>query len=163
VNQQGVNHGSLIAYCSFHLGDYKRALEEYQALIQNPKKTIEESTIWLNIACCYFSMGMYPEAQIAASKGSECSLKTRILFHLCQKLDNEDGVIKYHQKLEETLENQLSLASMHYLRQDFQSSIDIYKRILLDNRYSSLPLNSCVAQCECLFIAFSFWCVFCTA
>jgi intraflagellar transport protein 56 len=134
VNQQGVNHGSLIAYCSFHLGDFKRALEEYQSLLQNPKKTMEEPTIWLNIACCYFTMGMYSEAHTAATKGSECSLKTRLLFHLSQKLGDEDGVIKYHSKLEETLENQLSLASMHYLRIDYQSSIDIYKRILLDNR-----------------------------
>ena len=30
---------------------------------------------------------------------------------------------------------QLSLASIHYLRSHFQEAIDIYKRILLDNRF----------------------------
>jgi intraflagellar transport protein 56 len=79
-------------------------------------------------------MGMYTEAQEAANKGAQCPLKNRLLFHFAHKLGNEEAVIQYHGKLEEILENQLSLASMHYLRQDFQSSIDIYKRILLDNR-----------------------------
>ena len=31
-------------------------------------------------------------------------------------------------------EDQLSLASIHYLRSHYQEAIDIYKRILLDNR-----------------------------
>ena len=79
-------------------------------------------------------MGMYQEAKDAAEKGTECDLKTRILFHLSHKLSNEDELMTYHRQLEETLENQLSLASIHYLRMDYQSSIDIYKRILLDNR-----------------------------
>lgn len=82
-------------------------------------------------------MGMYAEAQDAATKGPATPLKTRLLFHLAHKLGNEDGVIHFHEKLEDLLENQLSLASMHYLRQDYQSSIDIYKRILLDNRLTT--------------------------
>ena len=36
---------------------------------------------------------------------------------------------------------QLSLASIHYLRSHFQEAIDIYKRILLDNRYAHLLCN----------------------
>ena len=40
----------------------------------------------------------------------------------------------HHQKLEDITEDQLSLASIHYLRSHYQEAIDIYKRILLDNK-----------------------------
>ncbi|OXA51847.1 Intraflagellar transport protein 56 [Folsomia candida] len=112
---------SLVAYCCFHLGDYKRALEEYQSLLKEPKKGLDDPTLWLNIACCLFSMGMYVEANEAAVKGTPSPLKNRLSFHLAHKLGNEDAVIANHAKLEELLENQLSLASMHYLRQDYQN------------------------------------------
>lgn len=133
----------LIAYCCFHLGDFPRCLEELQGLLKACNEgrseacdaSMNESKLWLNIACTYFAMGMYTEAKEAAEKGSEGGLKTRLLFHLSHKLANEEALMLYHRKLEENLENQLSLASIHYLRHDFQSSIDIYKRILLDNRF----------------------------
>lgn len=114
-----------MAYACFHLGDFKRALEEYQLLLEvkkDPKKSsaLDEATLWLNIACCLFSLGMHAEAQEAAVKGTPSTLKNRLLFHLAHKLGNEEAVIANHSKLEEILENQLSLASMHYLRQDYQ-------------------------------------------
>ena len=52
----------------------------------------------------------------------------------------------YHQELEDIVEDQLSLASIHYLRSHYQEAIDIYKRILLDNR-EYLALNVYVALC----------------
>lgn len=44
----------------------------------------------------------------------------------------------YHQALRDIFEDQLSLASIHYLRSHYQEAIDIYKRILLDNRQVTL-------------------------
>jgi len=41
----------------------------------------------------------------------------------------------YHANLKDVIEDQLSLASIHYLRSHYQEAIDIYKRILLDNRF----------------------------
>ena len=52
----------------------------------------------------------------------------------------------FHQELEDVIEDQLSLASIHYLRSHYQEAIDIYKRILLDNR-EYLALNVYVALC----------------
>ena len=52
----------------------------------------------------------------------------------------------YHQKLQETMEDQLSLASIHFFRNHFQEATDIYKRILLENR-DYLALNVYVALC----------------
>ena len=40
----------------------------------------------------------------------------------------------HHQKLQNIIEDQLSLAAIHYLRTHYQEAIDIYKKILLDNR-----------------------------
>ena len=41
----------------------------------------------------------------------------------------------FHQQLKDVIEDQLCLASIHYLRSHYQEAIDIYKRILLDNRW----------------------------
>ena len=42
--------------------------------------------------------------------------------------------MNFHQNLQDVTEDQLSLASIHYMRSHYQEAIDIYKRILLDNR-----------------------------
>ena len=48
--------------------------------------------------------------------------------------------MNFHQNLQDITEDQLSLASIHYMRSHYQEAIDIYKRILLDNR--SVPFYS---------------------
>lgn len=48
----------------------------------------------------------------------------------------------YHQCLKDVLEDQLTLASIHYLRNHYQEAIDIYKQILLDNRFAH-PSEDC--------------------
>ena len=68
-------------------------------------------------------------------KSVKSRLKTRLQFHLAHKLGDEKKLMEYHQELEDVIEDQLSLASIHYLRSHYQEAIDIYKRILLDNRY----------------------------
>ncbi len=40
----------------------------------------------------------------------------------------------YHQKLKNVIEDQLSLAAIHYLRTHYQEAIDIYKKVLMENR-----------------------------
>lgn len=61
-------------------------------------------------------------------------LKVRLLFHLAHKFNNEDQLMALHESLQDVVEDQLSLASLHYLRAHYQEAIDIYKRILLDNK-----------------------------
>nr|CAD7578319.1 unnamed protein product [Timema californicum] len=120
-----------IGYCAFHLGDYKRAMSVYEALTQTKNPPADVPT---NLACCYFFLGMYPEAQRAVERAPASRLKTRLCFHLAHKLGDEKKLMEYHQQLEDIIEDQLSLASIHYLRSHYQEAIDIYKRILLDNR-----------------------------
>ena len=47
---------------------------------------------------------------------------------------DEKRLMTHHQQLENTIEDQLCLAAIHYLRTHYQEAIDIYKKVLLDNR-----------------------------
>ena len=74
------------------------------------------------------------------------ALQNRLMFHLSHKFNDEKRLMGFHQNLRDVIEDQLSLASIHYLRSHYQEAIDIYKRILLDNR-DYLALNVYVALC----------------
>lgn len=132
-----------VAYCAFHLGEYKRAMEEYEKMTKRDGCNPE---VWINLACCYFFLGMYKESDEAAKKAPKSDLQNRLLFHLSQKFNDEKRLMSYHQNLQDMIPDQLSLASIHYLRSHYQEAIDIYKRILLDNR-DYLALNVYVALC----------------
>uniref|UniRef100_A0A2I3GTK9 Intraflagellar transport protein 56 n=1 Tax=Nomascus leucogenys TaxID=61853 RepID=A0A2I3GTK9_NOMLE len=71
-----------IGYCAFHLGDYKRALEEYE---NATKEENCNSEVWVNLACTYFFLGMYKQAEAAGFKASKSRLQNRLLFHLAHK------------------------------------------------------------------------------
>lgn len=49
--------------------------------------------------------------------------------------------MSHHQGLQNVIEDQLSLAAIHFLRTHYQEAIDIYKKILLDNRYNYAVLQ----------------------
>ncbi|XP_011265450.1 intraflagellar transport protein 56 isoform X2 [Camponotus floridanus] len=132
-----------MGYCAFHLGDYKRAATIYENLRKNDYIPPDVLT---NLACCYFYLGMYPESQKILEDAADSKLRTRLLFHLAHKMGNESKLVEYHQMLQDVIEDQLSLASIHYLQAHYQEAIDVYKRILLDNR-DYLALNVYVALC----------------
>ena len=106
-----------IGYCAFHVGDYKRALMEYEALDSNDK------VVSICLACTYFYLGMYQEAEKAGEKADKGQLKTRLRFHLAHKFGDEKKLMTFHQELEDIIEDQLSLASIHYLRSHYQEAI----------------------------------------
>uniref|UniRef100_A0A8C7IX03 Intraflagellar transport protein 56 n=1 Tax=Oncorhynchus kisutch TaxID=8019 RepID=A0A8C7IX03_ONCKI len=72
--------------------------------------------------------------------------QTSHAFPLCSQFNDEKKLMGFHQNLEDVTEDQLSLASIHYMRSHYQEAIDIYKRILLQNR-DFLALNVYVALC----------------
>ena len=126
-----------IAYCAFHLGDYKRAANVYenQRKKKETKSNKHADSVPANLACCYFFLGMYPEAYEIVGEAPDSSLKTRLLFHLSHKMRDEKKITDYHQMLQDNIEDQMCLASIHYLRAHYQEAIDIYKKVLLENRY----------------------------
>ena len=52
------------------------------------------------LACCFFFLGMYEEADEAAQKADETPLKNRVLFHVAHKLGDEKRLMTHHQKLQ---------------------------------------------------------------
>ncbi|ERE86767.1 tetratricopeptide repeat protein 26 [Cricetulus griseus] len=143
VGEQEDDTNLWIGYCAFHLGDYKRALEEYENATKEENCNPE---VWVNLACTYFFLGMYKQAEAAGFKAPKSRLQNRLLFHLAHKFNDEKKLMNFHQNLQDIKEDQLSLASIHYMRSHYQEAIDIYKRILLDNR-EYLALNVYVALC----------------
>lgn len=77
---------------------------------------------------------MYNESKKCLEKVQSCGLKVRLNFHLSYKLRDEASMMEYHQQLEDIIEDQLSLAAIHYLRAHYQEATDIYKKLLLQNR-----------------------------
>ncbi|XP_015509305.1 intraflagellar transport protein 56 isoform X1 [Neodiprion lecontei] len=142
-DQNSINTDLWIGYCAFHLGDYKRAAKVYENMRKKGNTSVDLAT---NLACCYFYLGMYPEALNVVEESPDSRLKIRILFHLSHKMGDEKKLMEYHQMLEDVIEDQLCLASIHYLRAHYQEAIDIYKKILLENR-DYLALNVYVALC----------------
>jgi len=132
-----------IGYCAFHLGDYRKALDTYQQIIQAGS---DDQTLLSYQSCCLMGLGWFQEAEEKANQGPASPLQTRLLFHLAHRLNDENKLMMYHQKLCDTTPDQLSLASIHYLRNHFQEATDIYKRLLLENR-DYTALNVYVALC----------------
>uniref|UniRef100_A0A673X5V2 Intraflagellar transport protein 56 n=1 Tax=Salmo trutta TaxID=8032 RepID=A0A673X5V2_SALTR len=120
-----------IGYCAFHLGDYKRAMEveAEEALMKHWTNTLH---VYIFVRCTFSFFVM--------------KLQTNHVFPLCSQFNDEKKLMGFHQNLEDVTEDQLSLASIHYMRSHYQEAIDIYKRILLQNR-DFLALNVYVALC----------------
>ncbi|XP_076027151.1 intraflagellar transport protein 56 isoform X1 [Genypterus blacodes] len=143
IGEKEENADLWIGYCSFHVGNYKRAMEEYKSLTVRPECPAD---VWVYLACVMFFLGLYKDAEEAASKAPVSPLQNRLLFHLAHKFNDEKKLMGFHQNLEDVTEDQLSLASIHYMRSHYQEAIDIYKRLLLQNR-EFLALKVYVALC----------------
>lgn len=66
--------------------------------------------------------------------GPKNALQNRLLFHLAYRLKDEKQLLMNQSNLQDAVEDQLSLAAMHYLRSHYQEAIDIYKKILTNKK-----------------------------
>lgn len=114
-----------LGYCYFHLGNVQKAHGIYLNVARgNPE-------YWTQVAVCAFMLGMYKEADEAGQQApGNNPLLNRVMFHLSHKFNDETRLMEHHRQLNDVTEDQLTLASIHYLRSHYQEAIDIYKRIL---------------------------------
>ena len=91
-------------------------LKEYEKLV---KKTGSPPELLAYLSCCQFLQGMYADADVSCQKAPRCRLQNRLLFHLSHKLSDERKLMQHHQQLHDVPEDQLTLASMHYLRYEY--------------------------------------------
>eukprot|EP00760_Papus_ankaliazontas_P035420 PhM_4_TR7788/c0_g1_i1/m.50061/K19685/TTC26, IFT56, DYF13; intraflagellar transport protein 56 len=143
ITIEGYDIMTWLGYAAFHMGDYNRAVEVYkEVLLQEDADPVHN----VYLACCHFCLGQYKEAEECAKRGPATPLQNRVMFHCAHKFNDEAKLMHHHQKLQESLEDQLSLAAIHYFRNHFQEATDIYKRVLLENR-EYYALNIYVALC----------------
>mmetsp|Transcript_35995 Transcript_35995/g.106434 ORF Transcript_35995/g.106434 Transcript_35995/m.106434 type:complete len:556 (-) Transcript_35995:813-2480(-) len=145
ANRHDVRNLEFLAYCHFHYGEHDKALSIYKDLLTFDDP---DPLYFTYAAACSYYMGLYKDAEQTALQGPRCPLQTRILFHCAHKMGDETKLMQYHQQLTESIEDQLSLASIHFQRSHYQEATDIYKRLLLENR-EYLALNVYVALCYC--------------
>lgn len=129
-----------VTVCMFYLGRLSQSIK----YISIAKFKI----IWknLNLSNLLIHAGMYTEAQELIESIPNSPIKVRLLFHLAHKLSDENRLLELSGSLRDVTEDQLSLASMHYLRAHYQDAIDIYKRVLLDNK-DYIALNIYLGLC----------------
>ena len=130
-------------YSLFHLGEYNAAISLYEKML---KKNPENTILHLYIASCQFYNKDYEEARKSAEKGPMCDYRTRLIFHIAQQLNDQDTLYEAHSQLVGYLENQMSLAAIHYLRANYQDAIDLYQKILSENP-DYIALNVYIAMC----------------
>lgn len=145
ANRNDVKNLEWLAYCYFHFGEHDKALAIYKELLTHDDY---DPMHFIFAAACHYYMGMFKEAEEMAQQGPKCALQTRILFHAAQRQSNDEKLMAYHGQLTDSIEDQLTLASIHYQRSHFQEATDIYKRLLLEHR-DYLALNVYVALCYC--------------
>lgn len=131
-------------YSLFHLGQYTEAIEVYNKLLQQDQ---DDTILNLYISSCQFYNQDYEQARISAEKGPSCDFKTRLLFHIAHQTNDDQQLYQAHSQLLGTLENQLSLAAIHYMRSHYQDAIDIYQKILSQNP-DFLALHVYIAMCQ---------------
>lgn len=131
-------------YALFHLGHYEEAINVYQQLLTNDP---DDLLLNLYISSCYYYLGDYENAKNYANRGPSSDLRTRLLFHIAHKLNDEQELLQAHSQLIGTLENQLSLAAIHYLRTNYQDAIEIYQRLLIQHP-EFLALYVYIAMCQ---------------
>ena len=109
---------------------HSKAISTYDELI---KRGEPDQQIYVYKACCLYAMGQNQEAKEEAEKCLEdSSLKMRILFHLAQKLGDEKEIMNIHSWLSNSVEDQLCMAALHYLRSHFEEATEIYKKLLIE-------------------------------
>ena len=116
-----------LAYAYYHNGDFPKALQIYRNLT---KKASYDLNIHTYIACCLYALTKYKEGLEEAKKGLPTDLNNRVRFHLAFKLSDGNEVLEAHQKLVQgSVPDELSLAALHYLKNEQEEAIDIYKKI----------------------------------
>lgn len=141
--EKSINDTDLwIGYSAFHLGDFNKALEEYNKLSENCSINSE---VLLYVACCYYFLGKKENALKLVNNCSPCPLQKRLFFYLTNLFNHEKRIINLNM-LDDSAEDQLCLASLHFLRNNYKHAKEIYQKIMSTNR-DYIALNYYLALC----------------
>uniref|UniRef100_F7AIU3 Intraflagellar transport protein 56 n=1 Tax=Ciona intestinalis TaxID=7719 RepID=F7AIU3_CIOIN len=129
-----------IAYCWFHLADYKKAYAIYKKMIE---KTDCDPQALINLACCCMYLGLYDEAYTVLNTPQQDNfsiLQSRLLFHLSHKLNKERNMMVHMSRLED-IDDKCSYYSLHFMRGNYEEAINSFKHLLnLDKNFAALKV-----------------------
>ncbi len=135
------------AYCYFRMGQYENAQELYFNIVSNDSNVYDDDeNVVINLAISYYHMCLFSEAEKVLEDTEESPLKNRLLYHLFNKQSNKEATVEKYQLLGQSKEDQLSIASMHFIQRRFQDAIEIYKRLLMVDK-DDVALNLFIAMC----------------
>lgn len=137
LNRENIQNRLWLAYAYFHSGDFPSALSIYNELTKKQSYDLE---IHNYKACCLYALCKYKEGLEEAKKGKDSPLNTRIKFHLAFKLGLGQEVIDAHSKLTSSPYDNLTLAALHYLKNEQDDAIEIYKKMYMDKKYDALDI-----------------------
>lgn len=111
------------------------------------KRDNYDQQIHLFKAACLYALTHYKESKQECEKcDDESPLKNRLLFQLAQKLGDENEIMNLHGRLTSSIEDQLCMAALHYLRSHYEEATEIYKKLLIENK-DFHAINIYVALC----------------
>jgi len=134
-----------LAYCHFHLANYDKAMAIYTDLYEH-----ESSDPIYNLfaACCLFHLGKYEKCSALVAKSPQNRLRNRLSLHLAYSyLNDEQRMLEHISALSDSTQDQLSLASVHFVRTKYQNATDIYKREWMKNKTLNIAIQIYVAYC----------------
>jgi intraflagellar transport protein 56 len=117
-----------LAYCHFHAGDFSRALHLYETLAAAPEAESDSdadssraAVAAVHAAACLFYLGRYADAEAKVATGARCALANRILLHCAHAAGDEEALVQRNNTMaKDCVEDQLSLAAIHFRRSHFQ-------------------------------------------
>jgi len=133
-----------LGYAYFHLHRFEKSLQVYEDLLAGSDP---DTMYYLYAAVNLFYLGRYEKAKERAMRGPPTRLRNRLLFHISHRKGDETELIKFHSKLSETIEDKLSLATVHYLRGHYQDATDIYKQLLIQDRKKHVAMHVYIGMC----------------
>jgi intraflagellar transport protein 56 len=134
-----------LAYSLAHAGKHAHAEEAFRQLEEYDSDSRAEHSV--HRAVELLQLGRVHDAEeLARENALPTALKQRLLFHCAHRLGDEDELERQHQQLSESPEDQLAIASVHFLRGYYREAADIYKSVLEEHQCFS-ALNVYIALC----------------
>ena len=129
-NKEQKSNKLWLGYATFHLGDFRKALEIYEEIVREESDPI----LFLCVACCQFHLGLFDEAMASIVKAPKSRLQNRIMMFLYAKMKDGKKTAAALALLTDAPEDLLAIAAYHYSKGEFQNSADIYKKLLMQNK-----------------------------
>eukprot|EP00834_Sanchytrium_tribonematis_P005044 NODE_282_length_10822_cov_1.088035.p4 type:complete len:422 gc:universal NODE_282_length_10822_cov_1.088035:9367-10632(+) len=126
-----------IAFCHFELGNYEEAYQIYKEIsyLDSSKynQYILKENLKLYALICQFWLHNYSQIRLEIEELPKSGLLNRFKLQFYERIGEDVLVEKYHNSLQETPLDNLTLASIQYKRNHYHESLKIFKKMHADD------------------------------